>query len=895
MGDFIEGTDWRTEVKKLSDALLYDMKRYVIKTFPTLDSFLKARGYSQKQIQPLLVKNFIPSKASLLTVGLEFFDYDTLYQYGFGQFPLEFVLKKLSKFESVPQRSGNYIQYSILGLNYISKPQEDRIRILRLSEAVTNPKLLINILGESNDFRYTELELIGLYYYCVYTKQNELYIKEILKPALIRAKNGIDLRLILGLYTVSIKRWPQFWTKKLKSNEGSIFEVETVFGYIQDILSDVHVEEVKDLLEPVQIHILGSADIFIKSLDDYILSFCDQVVVRNANISIKKFFSDWNIFSTSGSAPEYRIIDEFGVKHRVSKSVLPLVTTPAILLSGSIENKVISKAEPKKFRIAFSVNTRDNFIESYFSELFPMLFKHGNVRHYPEMNTWQKLHVAGDLIQSADLLASSDIEKNDHLHSSIVDAYIISKIIPVSQLSNYEAYLLHSLLTSTRVNTVTFPAYGDYAKQVLSGTGGLFSGRRWTTFLNSFFNSFMNGEARKMVDGLSKGKVSNNFYGGDDSIQTCKVINFGLLLYIFLSCILMTINPYKSYVSDYAGEFFRVLYIKGKGRLGYQNRLIHSLTSNNPASKQEIDLISKLKAFDSMIQQFIRRGGKDTISELLFKLVGVYSLPEQCINIPVSSGGLGIGSPNYSKKVVPGIPRYSNLPKEYVLNLKWYDACMTYLNPDNIPGISDSYKSDMLEGIRDYDLRKDSKVMYKSAIAKWLTMVSFVNILASIENVHKMLSTGDFIVEEITSRSSSTIGTVVDNLKGLSFSITSKPYFSVINYRLFNDILNRGLFPKFRDKIRAIEQFGAATISSSFLNSKSAYTTKQILNSKLDISSTQITTLPADLAFYPKSLFCGLVGFKPVRSPIDYSVTSNVIQESICIGLRTVLPGLIAW
>lgn len=73
MGDFVEGTDWRTEVKKLSDILLYDIKRYVIKTFPTLDSFLKARGYSQKQIQPLLVKNFIPSKASLLTVGLEFF------------------------------------------------------------------------------------------------------------------------------------------------------------------------------------------------------------------------------------------------------------------------------------------------------------------------------------------------------------------------------------------------------------------------------------------------------------------------------------------------------------------------------------------------------------------------------------------------------------------------------------------------------------------------------------------------------------------------------------------------------------------------------------------------------------------------------------------------------
>lgn len=886
--------NWKARVLALSNSLRNDLLSKVIVQYKSFDSWLRARGYSEQQIQPLMVNSFYPSKKIVQTVGLEFFDYGTLSRLGFDNYPDDFVKDKLSRLLPIPQRSGSYHEYTVKGINFISKSQEDRIRILRINEVVDNPDTLLALLGSANDFRYTELELIGLYYFITFTKDITLYVKTILKPALALSTNGLELRAYLGVYTVSIKRWPEYWIKKLHTNEGSIFEVETVFGYIQDIVGQSHFDEVLDVLQLDNINVLCSPEEFVTVLDNYISNYSDQTVLKT-DLNFNTFCDDWNLFTTSGSAPEYKIFDEDGKAHRVSKSVLPLVTTPFDLLALDNVNKVITKSEPKKFRIAYSVNTRDNFIESYFSDCFPMIFKRGNENHYTEMTTWEKLHLAGKLLETNKLLASSDIEKNDYIHNSVMDAYIISRIIPLSQINDYDAYLLYTLLDSTRVNKVVFPAFGNQNKKELSGLGGLFSGRRWTTFLNSFVNSFFNFVARSMVSSLKPLQVSKNVFGGDDSIQTVTAQNYGLLVYIYESCLLLTINPYKSYVSGYAGEFFRVLYIKGEKRLGYQNRLIHSLTSNNPASKQEIDLLSKFKAFDSVIQQFIRRGGLPTSNSLLLKLSKVYDIPESFLHIPVTSGGFGIGITDYSSKLKPGLPRFKTLHKEYKMNLSWYNRCMASLNSLGIPGVSESYLQDMKEGIRDFDLRKQSKLVYKTAILKWKQMVQIVKAVPKKEAFIRSVNLGSLAREEIIVRSATTIGTVVNNLANLFSTLRPVNYFSILNYRLFNDILNRGVFPKFKDKLNSLVLNGALTLSNRWVNSKTASVLKKLLNSKFDSNSKQVTSLPQDLSFYPKGIFCSVLSFAAVRSPIDYVLFSDIIQEDISVALRAVLPQLIAW
>jgi hypothetical protein len=233
-------------------------------------------------------------------VGPQYFDYETLLKTGFQKYPSEYVQEQIKNHTEKAQRGGKYEQRNFKGINYIAKKSEDRIRILRIEELITDPEYMIDLLGQSNDFRYNELEICGLWTLTQYTEKIELYISKVLIPSLVLAKNGIDLRSILGYYTVSIKRWPEYWLTELKTTYGSIFEAEACLGYIVDTLGEKHLEDVKDILKLDKINIpLGKDEFFINLHAEF-----EIYNKRKEPITWDSFLLNPNIWTTGGSAPE---------------------------------------------------------------------------------------------------------------------------------------------------------------------------------------------------------------------------------------------------------------------------------------------------------------------------------------------------------------------------------------------------------------------------------------------------------------------------------------------------------------------------------------------------------------------------------------------------------------
>jgi hypothetical protein len=248
------------------------------------------------------------------------------------------------------------------------------------------------------------------------------------------------------------------------------------------------------------------------------------------------------------------------------------------------------------------------------------------------------------------------------------------------------------------------------SKIVLEGIGGLMTGRRFTTLLNSVLNYALNAISCDLVNKL-KPKCYPNTFGGDDSIQEVSSIGSGILLYVTETNILLTINPTKSYISKVTGEFFRVQYKVKKARSGYWSRVVHSVVANNPVSRQELDTITKLKGYWSNIQQIVRRTGQRTnryFEKLLFILANVNKIKKEWLSITVENGGCGISVSgiNDFTRLKPGIPRFFDLNHKYEFNLDWYNAAMTRLNKDDLDGINESYLKDMIQGIRDFETRR---------------------------------------------------------------------------------------------------------------------------------------------------------------------------------------------
>jgi len=873
------------------------LEETTLKLFTNIEDMLLDTGFSATFINGIHDLRSGISGDIIAAVGPEYFGYNILRNYKkYKNYPFEFAINLSNKAPS-PLVLSNDI-YSAKGVYYSMKPAEKNILILRPDEVFDDPSQLINLLGSSNDGRYNVLEVLGMYHLLKLKILPDLFIKQVWLPAVRRAANGEDLRNYIKAFTISIKRWPDYWEAIYQTESSYIAETETVLGYIiKEEMEQSHIESIRDSLVVTPIRFAGTAAEFWETADAIIDTW---PVNGKRDINFDGYLNNWNLWTTSGSAPEFRVKTREGKDLRVNKSALPLVITKSELLNAKNDySRVIQKAEVGKNRIAYSTPTLNTIQEGYFSYKYRL---EENPRMFPSLSNSQKLSWSANVIDEKKMLwASSDIEKNDFIHSTYLDTYIMARLL--SHVLDNEADVLIAVEVLMRNMTNKVYVRGEMHDEwkdillkvrksgvVLEGSGAIMSGRRWTSLINSIINYFFNQIASRTVIKYDIGKVLTNFFGGDDSIQAVASLVAGIFIFVIQTSLLLTINPTKSFISSYSAEFFRVQFKIGNKRKGYFARVLHSIVSNNPVSTQEIDVVTKLKAFWANCQQIIRRSdnkGSDYLWNLLLKLARINNA-RHVIDIAPANGGCGLSftAQSNNKIASPGIPRFRQEKSinDYELRFDWFDECMQVLDP-GVEGIRQSYVQDMLEGIRDIDNRVEQRKEYKTKMRAWTPLITY-----GPSSMHFKGYNTQVLVQPGPTKSVEIInsGTQLNRSR-------ARQYFQVLgNYQTYIDVMSRGIFPRFKDKLEYLTRTGILWLNGSYRNTKSAYSLKSIMLSSFDVVGS-VLSLPPDMNYIQSDDIPAMIGFQKVVSPSSYYQVCSTYWESNYLWLTKLSPWALGW
>lgn len=842
-----------------------------LKLFPTINEMLKDAGFEQKFIDTVFSLGKVPSQKDIEIIGPVYFQYNILRRYkSFRQYPLQYVKSELKNVK--PMEPVVTDIYETNGIYYSMKPAEKNILILRPDEIFTGTTRLQKLLGPANDGRYNVLEVIGMYHQLELGVLPDKFMDEVWAPNVQQSRSGEELRKRIKPYTTSIKRWPEYWEEVFQVNSSLIAETETALGYIiKEELDDSHLESVASTLSVTPVRFAGTEAEFWSSIK---LIIDLWPVHKPKDIDFELYLNSWHLWTTSGSAPEFRVKTKDGQTLRVNKSALPLVITKEELLSSKNDwNRVIQKAEVGKNRIAYSTPTLNTLQEGYIVYKYSL---EDNPSMFTSLSNAEKFTWSANIVGSKNKYASSDIEQNDFIHSTYLDTYIMGYLL-YNRLSTQEdinivvEILERNLINKVLVKHEMTPIWAPFLERdrglsvLLSGSGGIMSGRRWTTLLNSIVNFLINTLAVTNVRKLSLGYPSRNTFGGDDSIQVVDTLRSGILIFILETAMFLTINPTKSYISDTTGEFFRVQYKIGEYRSGYYSRVIHSIVSNNPVSMQEIDAVTKCKAFWANCQQILRRTmnkGSAYLQKLMSILASIAGV-RNTLTIAPSNGGCGISPQNIISTSIatPGIPRFTQTKKveDYKLNYKWFDQCMSVVDP-GLPGIRESYIQDMLDGIRDIDSRVEQRKRYRLKLRLWSPRIIEQPPTSTPQRYSQSLLMNSNPIT-VTSKTIEHVNTKRTRQRAY-FHVNKK-------YQLFIDVLSRAIFPRFKDKLEYLTSSGILWLNGSYRNTKSAYTLKSVMLKSLDTVGSMLS-LPPDMNFIPNTEIVSMIGFQPVRSPSDY-------------------------
>lgn len=911
------------------------LKKKFYKQVTTEELIMRNEGWDLSRIQALAntpLNNSQISETNIRELGPEYFPYSVLGRFRtYRDYPYEFAVRKLLKVEEQRPMSGEYNNYQYLGIKYKSKASEEHIRLLRIEEVVniSNVNNLLNLLGERNDHTYTELEIMGMVKLLEVIKPPPRFIKEVWGEVKY-ANNGVTLRKRLKTWSLSIKRWPDYWTQRYNCEIQHIIETETVLGYlIEDSMQTYHLELVDDLLSDKYIYYDDTFDNFLLDIQEGLrIGFEQGEIAEILDINLEDFANDWNNWTTAGSASEYRmkVREEDGSikKLRINKAALPITTTLNDLLNyDDYSAGVLMKAEVGKNRIAFSCPTKEFMLSKYLLEKYDKSFQTAqSTSNYISYSNVERLQFSLDMctIDSSVGVITADIEENDVNQICLLNIMYMYYMFKSVILPQDETYLLEVLRTmmyntvrvkTSIVNDLEYKFKAELVKQengfnYYRGNGGMFSGLGITFSINTANNLATDHLSLKASQRLIlKYSIEVTWArplsiaGGDDRTGLCRTIVEAALSFLCNSGIYLPINPEKSYVSYSTGEFFRIMYIRGERRQGYPSRVIHSILTSNPASTQELDIVNAIKAYWSNCAQIMRRGGdREALISTMISYAKAKGVSEEIISVPTESGGCGvpINPAYYAYRVVPGIPRYKPKFRDYLINKTWFNKIMDTLKVNNIPGVADSYLSDMMTGIKDPTARSEAKALYRKKFDKWKSDHSVIFMKTKVIMPERLLVHGKLIQGYFNSRSAP--HAVLDNILNITsdYIIKRKQYYDIRNeYQLFSDILNRGNFPKFSDKLDMLTDLGILFIADNFRNTKSAYVVKNLLNGNLALSSPVLFSFPADMTFLYLTIGQGVLGPITIRTPAEFVWFSDYIRFSVANGFLPYLSWATNW
>jgi len=919
-------------IKEVSDTF----REKFYKQVTTRQLFSRVNGWSEERMKTLAKMPDNPAQISELDIdiiGTTYFPYSTLVKFSaFRDTPLTFTYDRINKVKDQPPMSGDYQPEQVSQIKYKTKKSEENIRLLRLEEVLT-PTIeikLLKLLGEANDHRYTELEIMGMIGLMHIINSPERFMTEVWQE-IRKSDNGVTLRKRLKVWGLSIKRWPDYWSQRYNCGIEKLIETETVLGYlIEDSLQAYHLELIDKMLADTFVYYDQDYDTFVidvkRSLKD---GFEDGEVHDIPDFTLREYLNNWNNWTTSGSANEYRATvetqDGDTQKLRINKSALPLFTTlEEVLANNDSSAGIVIKAEVGKNRLAYSAPTRVTLVGKYLLDKYDAYGQSAKTTaNYISYTSEQRLQLAYKLISLKPQIGmiTADIEENDINHNTYLDVLLFywkfqSVITSPEDRSLLLLFLRDRLMSIVRVNTKQLESVDYIMKSPILkvegeftyfyGFAGILSGLPDTYTMNSFVNYSTDRLATlaaiRLVAELEAPPLQPVFdpiVGGDDETVPCTSIRTAALTFEFKSSIYLPVNSEKSYLSYTTCEFFRIMYIRGSRRQGYPSRIIHSIISNNPAKSQEIDIVTSIKAFWSNCSQVHRRGGDlDALKGWCYRYAHAKNIDRRVVSIPTEHGGCGVPlDPSlFSSHVIPGVPRFKMIFRKYQTNKKWFNDIMVQLRVANIPGVSDSYFNDMLTGVRDADARKDSRNTYKEQVAKWKKDFTIVqqrtvplipsNLTSSMESIENYWN------------SQSAPGAVLDAiLMAVSQNNEHKDKYYKIRseYQLFSDILNRGLFRRFKDKINTLTELGLLFVSQNFQNTKSAYVVQSLLNGTLSLSSPVDWSFPADMTFIYQNIGLNVLGPVTIRTPAEFVWFCDYIRYACARGFLPYLSWSTSW
>lgn len=869
----------------------YSRTMFTVKTYENTQSYSKLlRGtFSDTQIFRLIQAS--PNNVSDIVndIGPDWFPYSILKNTKHKDYPQTFVLNQL-EFGKTVEIDDSSIE-EVNGIRYYINNNYRHILILRPNEVLMNPKPLLELLGNANDGRYNVLEILGMYHLVMSGIVPLSFINDIWKPLVRKSSDGIELRRNLKLYSTSIKRWPEFWEGIYDVESALMAETETVLGYIITDITEEHLISIDNILSTPKLSYPGTSEQFFKHLEYHLDHWKQTIDTQVRDEDYSSFLANWNAWTTSGSAPEFKLRDDSGHKYRINKSMLPLVSDIGYFTGPKpqVYSKIILKAEVGKSRIAYSTPTYYSMAESYIAHKYSNYLEDANKDMFTAKSQESKLLQSAKFIETNKFLASSDIEKNDFIHITYLDTYILLYMLRKHLVTQEDINVVLSIASFYCTNKLQLDK--DYKARflqyynpelkarkdriVLEGIGGLMTGRRLTTLLNSVLNYAINAISVDLVNKVHP-KCYSNTFGGDDSIQEVTSILSGILLYSTETNILLTINPTKSYISRVTGEFFRVQYKVGGDRRGYWSRVIHSIIANNPVSRQELDVITKLKGYWSNIQQILRRTnnkGKDYFTKLLFILANVNKIKKDWLSITVENGGCGISVSGVNDFSVlrPGIPRFHERIRKYEFNYNWFDQSMIALNPDKLDGINHSYLNDMTRGIRDFENRRQSRLDYRKRLKAYKPVV-----LAGRITSHSAFNQRSFYLTSKDKVEAVNILTNSSNIYRKQFNTNIRVQDD--KYQYYLDVLNRAKFVKFRDKLNYLINAGILSIQPNLINRFSAYVMQQLLTKSVSVVSKWYS-LPPDMTWAVKDRTLSYILNQRVFKPSTYSVLCTKLYD----------------
>lgn len=696
---------------------------------------------------------------------------------------------------------------------FYSSPSEDRIRLIRFAE-IYKPGTWFDQFSKFN-IQWNELELTGLY---CYTRSIDFvpFFKDLLLRLVEKSNNGLTLREYLKGWNTSFKRWLPYWESLLNINMYPYIELASSLGYIvKNSYTENLIADVISTLTPTPIRYPGSKRAFTQHLLN-IMERLWKPKAQPKELTFDDYLNDWKLWTTSGAASEFRILNPSGKKYRFNKSSLPIAIDKQTLYESRYQPyKTILKMETGKVRIAYSAPSYFSLVEGYFCYKYSGIIEGVSHYDYIKLSNQEKLSTYCDMsdgFSEGSIGASSDIEKNDFIHDSYLDMFLTvaalrntdSQFKSHRSLSASDESLLLDLAKARSINWVFIPVQVSSVMVKehtnkgthLVGRGGITSGRRFTSTINGTLNHVMSMMA---ADLLPNQIVDDNpnLFGGDDSYSEAKNYYSSWLRLLIQSNILLTISPLKSYVSSSNGEFFRVAVNKSY-RYGYLSRCIHSLISSNPVSKQEIDLISKIKSFKSGTEMAVRRGASP---DFMAELNDVYSLIQRVTSemrqSPTTEGGIGsepLQSVIYSIK--PGIPRFIQHTGEFLVNDDWFNQ-LQFPYPDQ--QVLDHYKTVMLQGVIDIETRQEDKIKYKSYLEKWRTMKAKVKIyknkietymlkLKNLGKVENTMSSLDYSLTDTGKSANKRV--IVSQFQVFTKLLDTYNPFIILDFNKASDIIN---------------------------------------------------------------------------------------------------------